>query len=63
MNLWLDYLRLEFEEAERQGAKQAKAEGLVLVARKTGKIVRRGLGLPPWKELVDELAGSSSAKK
>ena len=55
MNVWLDFLRTELAKAEKQGAKNALKEGVVLVLNRNGKVTRRGLGLPPWKVLVEEL--------
>ena len=55
VNIWLDYLSREFEQAGRQGTKEAMKEGLVLVLNRFGKVTRRGVGLPPWKQLVEEL--------
>ena len=53
--MWLDFLRTEIVKAEKQGTKNALKEGLVLVLNRSGKVTRRGLGLPPWKVLVEEL--------
>jgi hypothetical protein len=40
--------------AEAQGAKDVAKQGLVIAVKKTGKVARRGLGLPPWKEVLEE---------
>ena len=63
MPVWERYLSGEIRVAEVQGAKNVAKEGLVLAVDKAGKVVRRGLGQPPWKSLVDELLASKGAKK
>lgn len=65
VNVWLEFLKTEIKKAENQGTKNALKEGLVLVLNRNGKVTRRGLGLPPWKVLVDELenAERQAAKK
>eukprot|EP00981_Chlorochromonas_danica_P015086 scaffold10372_cov243-Ochromonas_danica.AAC.11 len=59
---WERVLQAEFELAKAQGAKDAQKRGLVIVINKTGKVIRRGLGLPPWKEIIDELKTKAKAK-
>ena len=53
--VWQRYLSSEIKAAEQQGAKNIIKEGLVLAVDKTGKVIRRGLGQPPWKQLVEEV--------
>lgn len=40
--------------AEAQGTGSA-AQGLVIAVKRTGKVSRRGVGMPPWKVIVEEL--------
>ena len=47
----------EFLDAEGQGNKKVRKEGVTIVMRKDGYIVRRGLGVPEWKDLVKYLDG------
>jgi hypothetical protein len=54
-SVWQRYLSSEIKAAEQQGAKNIVKEGLVLAVDKTGKVIRRGLGQPPWKQLVEEV--------
>lgn len=63
LNVWLTYLLQEIEEAERQGTKDAMSKGLVLVLKDNGKVIRRGVGLPPWNQIIDELTMKTSSKK
>ena len=63
MNVWMDYVLKEIDQAERQGNKQAGREGIVIALKKTGKVIRRGLGLPIWKQLVEEVDSANKSKK
>jgi len=52
---WSTLIDNELEDAKSQGnGARAKLEGIVLVVSSQGKIVRRGLGLPEWRELVEK---------
>jgi hypothetical protein len=53
----MNYLEREITKAELQGNKQVVKEGLVIALKRNGKVLRRGIGLPPWKQLIDELEG------
>lgn len=61
--VWLRYLQQEVELAERQGSKGVVDQGLVLAVAQNGKVIRRGLGLPPWKEVCDQLNSATAPKK
>lgn len=54
-NQWLELAEKEFRDAEGQGNKKVRKEGVTIVMRKDGYIVRRGLGVPEWKDLVKYL--------
>jgi hypothetical protein len=41
--------------AVSQGASDIDKVGIVLAVRKDGKVIRRGIGIPPWKDVVTEL--------
>jgi hypothetical protein len=43
----------EFQTAELQGVKNPRKKGLVFAFNSKGKIIKRGVGQPPWKELVE----------
>ena len=55
---WLEYIEEEIEAAATQ-AKQSiadlKQQGIVIVARRDGRIVRRGLGAPAWEIIIDDI--------
>lgn len=54
---WRAVMREEFEAAERQGAAKTSsvADGIVLVVSKKGKVLRRGVGIPIWKTIRDDV--------
>ena len=47
-------MQKEIEMAENQGTKDAAKQGIVVAIKKTGKVVRRGIGMPPWKIVVED---------
>jgi hypothetical protein len=66
INVWQAYLQKEIDLAVKQGEVNIVDKGLVLAVKRTGKVVRRGVGIPPWKVLVDEMqdkVGVSAEKK
>ena len=62
LNVWLAYLAKEIELAKKQGEPDIVNKGVVLGVRKDGKIVRRGVGAVPWRQLVKELDADVEAK-
>lgn len=55
---WKELMALEFEAAQRQGATKAAVvgdDGIVLVVSKEGKVLRRGVGVPMWKIIRDDV--------
>ena len=52
--VWQRFLAKEVKAAEAQGTKGIVKQGLVLAVDKGGRIVRRGLGRPPWKNLIED---------
>jgi hypothetical protein len=55
VSVWLSYLKQEVDLADKQGTKDVVKQGLVLAVNQKGQVIRRGLGLPPWKDLCEEL--------
>ena len=52
-------MRGEVESAQSQGGGvDVMKQGIVVLVNRSGKIVRRGLGVPPWKEVVTETGRS-----
>ena len=60
LNVWRRYLTKEVDQAKAQGTPDILEQGLVLAVRRDGKISRRGVGIPPWKSLIEELEVSFS---
>ncbi|CAM9929654.1 unnamed protein product [Pylaiella littoralis] len=54
---WRALMTEEFEAAERQGvvAKSSGKDGIVLLVSKKGKVLRRGVGVPAWKMIRDDV--------
>lgn len=57
---WEDYMDTEFRTATAQAkgedeVKAIKDAGIVIVVRRDGKIVRRGLGVPAWEMVISDL--------
>lgn len=62
---WKELMREEFEAARRQGATKAEAgdDGIVLLVSKAGKVLRRGVGVPVWNMIQEDVDSSSKAKE
>lgn len=54
LTVWEAFIQKEIEMAENQGTKDAAKQGIVVAIKKTGKVVRRGIGMPPWKIVVED---------
>jgi hypothetical protein len=52
LDIWEKIISGEFRLAESQGIKTPLSSGLVIALNTQGKIIRRGYGLPPWKDIV-----------
>jgi hypothetical protein len=62
VNVWERYLQKEIELAKLQGEADIVSKGLVIAVKRNGKVVRRGVGLPPWKQVVDEMQDKIASK-
>lgn len=58
---WEDYIRAEMEDAVKQNGKQARDEGIAIVVARNGKVIRRGVGKVPWRQMVEQLEESVKA--
>lgn len=58
-------MKEEFDAAERQGvvAKSSGKDGIVLLVSKQGKVLRRGVGIPMWKMIRDDVDPPPPEKK
>lgn len=58
---WADFVRAEVATATDQGAASASSDGVVIAVRQDGSIARRGVGKPPWKQLLRDIKAPSSS--
>lgn len=52
---WDDYINAEMADAIKQGSVRAKNEGIAIVVASTGKVITRGVGIVPWRQMVEQL--------
>eukprot|EP00752_Nemacystus_decipiens_P006098 g5503.t1 len=54
---WRALMKEEFDAAERQGvvARSSGKDGIVLLVSKKGKVLRRGVGVPMWNMIRDDV--------
>lgn len=52
---WTEYINAEMNDAVKQSGDQAKKEGIALVVASNGKVIRRGVGKVPWRQMVQQL--------
>jgi hypothetical protein len=60
---WDDFIAEEMADAIRQGGENVKKEGIALVVANSGKVIRRGVGVVPWRQMVEELDQAVSPKQ
>lgn len=55
----------ELEAAERQGAlsQSSSKDGIVLVVSREGKVLRRGMGIPIWKTIQEDVEPKAKKEK
>lgn len=56
---WYEYIQSELQDAIQQNGDKVKEEGIAIVVANTGKVVRRGVGKVPWRQMVEELQRST----
>jgi hypothetical protein len=59
---WKDYIKAEMDDAVAQNGEKAKEEGIAIVLANNGKVIRRGLGKVPWRQMVEQLEESVGGK-
>ena len=52
---WDDFIADEMNDAIQQGGENVRKEGIALVVANNGKVIRRGVGTVPWREMVEAL--------
>eukprot|EP00804_Cyclotella_cryptica_P028110 CCRYP_016160-RA/>CCRYP_016160-RA protein AED:0.39 eAED:0.39 QI:94/1/1/1/1/1/2/291/360 len=60
---WDEFITEEMNTAVEQAGEKAKDEGIALVITNDGKVLRRGLGKVPWRQMVDELEEAVTGEK
>lgn len=60
---WAEFINEEVKTAVEQAGEKVKDEGIALVISNDGKVLRRGLGRVPWKQMVDELEEAVTGEK
>ena len=63
LNVWQAYLKQEVDLAEKQGSKDVVEQGIVLAVNRSGRVIRRGLGMPPWKDICEDFSKSGKSEK
>jgi hypothetical protein len=56
---WDDLMASEMKDAVDQNGPQTAEEGIALVVANSGKIIRRGVGKVPWRQMVEQLQAES----
>ena len=52
---WEAYIGGEISDAVNQNGEKAKTEGIAIVIANNGKVLRRGVGKVPWRQMMEEL--------
>lgn len=60
---WESLIETEMETAAEQAGEKVREEGIALVIANDGKVLRRGVGRVPWRQMVDELEESVTGEK
>jgi hypothetical protein len=61
-NAWREYAAAEMEDAVTQNGEKVREEGIYIVVARNGKVIRRGVGLIPWRETLEELSTKGEVK-
>jgi hypothetical protein len=60
---WESFIEAEMEAAAEQAGEKVREEGIALVVANDGKVMRRGVGRVPWRQMVDELEEAVTGEK
>lgn len=60
---WADWCAAEMADAVAQNGDSTRTEGIAIVVANTGKVIRRGVGKVPWRQMVEQLETEVSGKK
>jgi len=60
---WEEFIQAEIDIAAEQAGDTVLEEGVALVIANDGKVLRRGVGKVPWRQMVDELEEAVTGEK
>ena len=60
---WEDFANAEMNAAVEQAGEGVRDEGIALVDANDGRVLRRGVGKVPWRQMVDELEEAVTGEK
>lgn len=60
---WEEFVKAEMDTAAEQAGEKVLEEGVALVIANNGKVLRRGVGKVPWRQMVDELEEAVTGEK
>jgi hypothetical protein len=52
---WDEYIQAELNGAVKQSGENARTDGIAIVVGNNGKVIRRGVGMVPWRQTVEQL--------
>ena len=52
---WEEYIEAEMADAVEQNGEKAREEGIAIVVSNLGKVIRRGVGTVPWRQMLQQL--------
>ena len=52
---WDEYVEAELADAVAQNGEKVRDEGIAIVVASNGKVIRRGVGKVPWRQMVEQL--------
>ena len=60
---WEEFVNAEIEAAVEQAGEGAREDGIALVVANDGRVLRRGVGKVPWRQMVNELEEAVTGEK
>mmetsp|Transcript_23029 Transcript_23029/g.51361 ORF Transcript_23029/g.51361 Transcript_23029/m.51361 type:complete len:355 (-) Transcript_23029:34-1098(-) len=60
---WGEFIQAEMDTAAEQAGGTVLEQGVALVIANNGKVLRRGVGKVPWRQMVDELEEAVTGEK
>jgi hypothetical protein len=52
---WEEYINAEIGDAVRLNGEKVREEGIAVVIASNGKVIRRGVGKVPWRQMMEQL--------